>query len=74
MCFAGRKTSIARKLADSGVEFGRVIFLPLSGILLLGFLDDEVGKINKVIMADVVVDLSAGHWLDDFIRVHILDF
>jgi len=58
----------------SGEELGRGIFLPLPGIFFLCLLDDEIGKINKVIMADVVVDLFAGHRLDDFIRVHILVF
>ena len=41
----------------SGEELGRGIFLPLPGIFFLCLLDDEIGKINKVIMADVVADL-----------------
>jgi hypothetical protein len=59
---------------SSGEELGRGFFLPLTGIFLLCLLDDEIGKINKVIMADVVVDLFAGHRLDNVIRVHIFSF
>jgi hypothetical protein len=58
----------------SGEELGRGSLFPLPGVFFLCLLDDEIGKINKVIMADVVADLFAGHGLDNVVRFHYCIF